>query len=81
MITIYSMEKCGYCASAKAALTIKNIDFKEVRVPHDMPVAEFVSNFPNCKSFPLIFDDFTLVGGFKELQTYLLSKELGGTSL
>lgn len=79
--TVYSMEGCGHCVGAKAALTIKNIPFKEIKVPDDMTTADFIERFPNARSFPLIFDDEHFVGGFKDLQDYLLSKELGGMSI
>jgi glutaredoxin 3 len=80
-ITIYSMDGCGHCVGAKAALTLKNIDFTEVKVPHDMTTADFVEKFPMARSMPLIFDDTHLIGGLQELQSYLLSKELEGVTI
>lgn len=79
--TVYSMEGCGHCVGAKAALTIKKIPFDEIKVPQDMTTADFIKRYPNARSFPLIFDGDHLVGGFKDLQDYLLSRELGGMSI
>jgi len=81
MITVYTMEGCGHCVGAKAALTIKEIPFSEVKVPEDMTTRDFVEKFPNARSFPLIFDGDHYVGGFKDLQEYLLSKDLRGMSI
>ena len=81
-MTIYTMDGCGNCTAAKALLDFKKVNYKQVHVPQDMTAAEFVSNFPGVRQFPCIIDEKgDYIGALKQLQEYLLSKELGEMSI
>lgn len=81
-LTIYTMDGCGHCNAAKALLEYKEVPHKQVHVPIDMTTAEFVNNFPGVRNFPCILaEDGSYIGALKELQLYLLSKELGGMTI
>ena len=76
------MDGCGHCIAAKALLEYKRVPFKNVHVPNDMTTADFVTTFPGVRNFPcVIAEDGSYLGALKELQGYLLSKELGGMTI
>lgn len=81
MITVYSKEGCVFCGAAKSLLEFKEIDHKVISVPEDIDYGVFMDKYPGTKSFPLILEDENEIGGFKELQKYLLEKEIGEMSL
>jgi len=81
-MTIYTMDGCGNCTAAKALLDFKKVPHKAIKVPADLPTIQFVEMFPNVRQFPcIIAEDGSYIGGLKELQNYLLSKELGELSI
>lgn len=75
-VTVYTLQNCGYCKVAKELLLFKKVPFTEVKVPEDMTTQEFVSQYPEVKTFPLILDETSsTIGGFKDLQEWLLQRE------
>ena len=44
MLTVYSKANCPFCDRAKNLLTLKGIEFEEVRVDLDPAAREFVVN-------------------------------------
>lgn len=75
-VTVYTLENCGYCKVAKELLKFKSVDYAEVKIPDDMPTRDFVTMYPTVKSFPLIIDEASKpIGGFSDLQEWLLSRE------
>lgn len=81
-LTIYTMDGCGHCKAAKAILNFKDVPHKEVHVPNDMTTADFVTTFPGVRQFPCITDENgKYIGALKELQEYLLQKEVAGLSI
>lgn len=75
-LTIYSLDNCGYCKVAKELLNHKKIDYKEVKVPHDMTTSEFVKKYPTVKSFPLVLDENSEpIGGFTALQQWVIDRD------
>ena len=75
-VTVYTLENCGYCKVAKELLKFKEVNYTEVKVPNDMSTRDFVNMYPMVKSFPLIIDEAAQpIGGFRDLQEWLLSRE------
>ena len=71
MITIYSRPNCTWCDQSKSLLESKGIEFTELMLDVDISVDQLKQLVPGAKSVPQILDDGILIGGFKELQTYL----------
>lgn len=81
-LTMYTMDGCGQCIAAKAILEYKNIPYNNIHVPNDMTTADFVNTFPSVRNFPCVLDEDGLyIGALKELQNYVLAKELEGMTI
>ncbi len=67
-VVVYSIDHCPYCERAKALLTSKNIPYQEIKVDRsdEKAVSELFAR-SKMKTFPQIFFDDQLVGGFREL--------------
>ena len=67
MYTIYSKPSCSYCLQAKQLLETKQLPFvyKELGTHYDL--YELMTLVPNAKSFPQVFKDGVLVGGYSDL--------------
>ena len=71
-ITVYTIDNCKTCQYAKNMLTFYDIDYTMVKIDLDNDtefetLAEKSGKSPDNLSFPLVFKDSTLVGGFNEL--------------
>lgn len=55
--TIYTKSACKNCSKAKAWLTSKGIEYKEIDLDDKPTLAEFVKQFPDVKSVPAVFID------------------------
>jgi glutaredoxin len=76
MITIYSLDNCGYCKVAKELLKFKKVEYTEIKVPDNMSSRDFVIKYPTVKSFPYIINGTSeKIGGFSDLQEWLLARE------
>jgi glutaredoxin 3 len=69
MITVYSKENCPFCVQAKNLLTLKGIQFEEVKIDADPAAREFVVS-EGHRTVPQIYKDGKLLveGGFQGLQ-------------
>ncbi len=67
-VTIYTTEHCGYCEAAKSLLKSKGIAFSETKVARDDGAkrVELLAK-SGMKTFPQIFHNDKLIGGFTEL--------------
>ena len=67
MYTIYSKPSCSFCLQAKQLLETKQLPFvyKELGTHYDL--YELMTLAPNAKSFPQVFKDGVLVGGYSDL--------------
>lgn len=85
MIKIYTRTSppCSYCEAAKTLLKVKNIEHEVVVVGEggSMSKEQLIEMFPNVRTFPVVLDGSTYVGGFTELKTFIQNKELGEMSL
>lgn len=69
MITIYSKNNCPFCVKAKNLLTIKGVDFEEVKIDENPEARDFVLA-EGHRSVPQIYRDGKLLveGGFQGLE-------------
>lgn len=73
---VYSKHNCQYCTKAKALLTTKGLEFRELILGEDFTRDDLLSWFPLANTFPQIevFDEdgkATYIGGFIELNESL----------
>ena len=71
-ITVYTIDNCKTCQYVKNMLTFYDIDYTTVKIDLDndaelATLAEKSGKSPDDLSFPLVFKDSALVGGFNEL--------------
>ena len=71
-ITVYTIDNCKTCQYAKNMLTFYDIEYTTVKIDLDndaelATLAEKSGKSPDSLSFPLIFREGALVGGFNEL--------------
>ena len=71
MLTIYSKSNCQQCDSAKLLCTMKGINVEIKMLDKDFTREELLTLAPNTRSFPIIFDGETLIGGLVELKQKL----------
>ena len=64
---MYSSTPCPYCSRAKALLSAREIAFEEISLSMDAEGRVALSEKTGMMTFPQIFVDDQLVGGFQEL--------------
>lgn len=69
---VWSKYHCTFCEQAKTLLKQKGIDFEERKIGDGYTREELLEAVPNARTVPQIFLDDKLIGGFTELQKYLL---------
>lgn len=71
-IIIWSKDRCRYCEEAKYLLKSKGLAYEERNVEAGNWTREqFMQNNPTARTFPQVWIDGNLIGGFAELQKYL----------
>jgi glutaredoxin len=83
LIQIYTRNNppCTYCEAAKTLLKTKNIQHETIVVGEDITKEQLRELFPNALSFPVVVENNKFIGGFTELKTNLLSRDLGGMTI
>ena len=71
MYKIYSKPSGGYCLQARDLLEQNNLDFEYLQLGTHYSLDELMTIAPNAKSFPQVFKDGVLVGGYNDLCEYL----------
>ena len=67
-VTVYTIDPCPYCISAKALLTRKNIPFTEIKLSrNDFDEIVKLQQKSGMRTFPQIFFGEELIGGFDDL--------------
>jgi glutaredoxin 3 len=66
-VTIYTTDYCPYCTRAKALLTKKQAQFKEVKVDTRDDLRSWLASASGQRTVPQIFINGESVGGFTEL--------------
>jgi glutaredoxin len=64
---VYSKDACPYCVRAKSLLTRNNVAYEEVIIGKDILREDFLSEFPEQRTVPLIFVEGEKVGGYDNL--------------
>ena len=67
MYTIYSKPNCSFCLQAKDLLTMEKLPFEYKQLGTHYNLDEIMTLAPNAKSFPQVFKDGVLVGGYHDL--------------
>ena len=67
MYTIYSKPNCVYCLQAKQLLEMEQLPFEYKNLGTHYSLDELMTLAPNAKSFPQVFKDGVLVGGYHDL--------------
>lgn len=66
-ITVYTTEPCGFCTQAKALLTSRGIDFREVNLAKDPDGRADLVELTGQMTFPQVVVGERAIGGFREL--------------
>ncbi|MCM2293539.1 glutaredoxin 3 [Allorhizobium sp. BGMRC 0089] len=66
-VTIYTRKYCDYCASAKALLQGKGVDFTEIDATGNAELRQEMVEKSGRNTFPQIFIGSTHVGGCDDL--------------
>jgi len=69
-VEIYSKANCGYCNKAK--IRLQKYSPKIHMLDQDYTRDEFIAKFPNAKTFPQIIINNKHVGGYHELEKWLV---------
>ena len=72
-IVIYTTQFCPYCVRAKALLSHKGVEFKEIRVDSDRQLREEMMRLSKQTTVPQIWIGEKHIGGCDDL--YLLERE------
>ena len=73
-ICVYSKDECIYCIKAKALLETEYL--MDISVIHQIDSVDERNHLKekyNMKTFPIILLDDKLIGGYTELNTYLMT--------
>ena len=76
MYTIYSKPNCSFCLQAKQLLEMEQLPFEYKNLGTHYSLDELMTLSPDAKSFPQIFKDGVLVGGYNDLCEYLLNNQI-----
>ena len=69
MIKVYTIEFCPYCSSAKALLKQNDIPFEEIHFDkYNQEKLDELIKKSGMRTFPQIFNDESLIGGYTELK-------------
>ena len=67
MYTIYSKPNCSFCMQAKQLLEMEELPFEYKQLGTHYSLDELMTLAPNAKSFPQVFKDGVLIGGYNDL--------------
>jgi glutaredoxin 1 len=77
MITIYSKDACSYCFMAKKLCETKNIPHQIKQLDIDYTREDLLNlTEGKARTFPQIFNDGELIGGFTEFQKLVASGKI-----
>ena len=71
MYTIYSKPNCSFCSRSEDLLEQNKLEFEYKQLGTHYSLDELMTLAPHAKSFPQVFEDGVLVGGFSDLVEYL----------
>lgn len=73
MIFVYGKPNCSYCEQAKKLLEAKGIEYFYIDVSEDDEALAFLKN-NGFKTVPQCYDGRAHIGGFTQLQEYVVHK-------
>lgn len=76
MFYVYGKPNCVWCTAAKELLKQHNLEYFYFEIGVNLTREEFIKEFPDVKSVPLIFEGATRIGGYNELAAYLPQLDL-----
>lgn len=66
-IVIYSSAVCPYCIAAKNFLKARGLDYRELRIDHDLDARRDMLEKAKRTSVPQIFVNGAHIGGFDDM--------------
>jgi glutaredoxin 3 len=69
---VWSKYHCPFCEQAKALLKQKGIEFEERKIGDGYSKEDLLEAVPTARTVPQIFINDQLIGGFTELQKYIM---------
>ena len=77
-VKLYTKEwpPCSYCEAAKALLKVKGIGYENLVIGKDIDRDQVLEDANGWKTVPMVFIDGKMIGGFVELQSFILSRDL-----
>jgi glutaredoxin 3 len=66
-VTVYSTDRCSFCASAKMLLNRREIEFEEINLARDPDGRAELAELTGMITFPQILIHGKPIGGFQEL--------------
>tara|TARA_R110002124_G_scaffold276039_1_gene446703 strand:+ start:1321 stop:1572 length:252 start_codon:yes stop_codon:yes gene_type:complete len=76
-VIVYTIDYCPYCNNAKALLSRKGISFEEIKLDRaDTDKVMALYQKSGMRTFPQIFLEDSLIGGFDELVKFDKNKGL-----
>lgn len=73
MFKIYTKAACPFCIQAKMLLTRKGVEYQEVECESDIDhYRKWIREELGMRTFPIIVHDDKVIGGFTDLQDYLI---------
>ena len=81
MYVIYSKDGCPWCVKAKNLLELCGLEYKELKINQDYSREDLKSLLPENTplTVPQIFAYNKLIGGYKDLETYVEDNGIMGT--
>lgn len=71
MIDVYGRSGCEYCTKAQQLLEERRIPYNYIQLGIDITKDEFLEQFPDQKTVPLVLAHGMKVGGYNELLNYV----------
>lgn len=71
MIDVYGRSGCEYCTKAQQLLEERKIPYNYIQLGVDITKDEFLEQFPDQKTVPLVLAHGMKVGGYNELVNYV----------
>ena len=74
-ITVYTSQRCSYCAAAKQLLSSRGYQYTEINMQDDEDLMVEIMQKSGQRTVPQIFVGEYLVGGYQELLAALSNNE------
>lgn len=78
--TIYSKNNCLYCDKAKFKLKDELVEVKNIEEQKEW-FTELLERVPTARTMPQIFRNGELIGGYDQLEKFLMQEQLSKTNL